>query len=53
MIRAIYFSLCFAISFLGLVVAIHIHLWLGLSMFSIGIVKFWLQLPTIREVENE
>ena len=42
MIRALYFGLCFAIAFLGLVIAIHIHFWIGVSIFTLFIVKFFL-----------
>lgn len=45
MIRAIYFALCFACSFLGLIIAIHIDTTIGLSMFALFIVKFLLMLP--------
>jgi hypothetical protein len=48
MIRAIYFALCFACSFLGLIIAIHIDTTIGLSMFALFIVKFLLMLPQHR-----
>ena len=46
MIKAIYFSLCFAIMFLGLIIALHIHIWIGLSIMILFGIKFMLQLPT-------
>ena len=42
MIRALYFGLCFAISFLGLIIAIHVDLWIGIAIFILFIVKFFL-----------
>ncbi len=46
MIKSFIFALNFAMAFLGLVIAIHINMALGLTMFIFFIVKFWLQLPT-------
>ena len=45
MLKAFIFSLHFAMAFMGLVIAIHINMVLGLTMFIFFIVKFWLQLP--------
>ena len=42
MVRAIYFGLCFAIAFLGLVIAIHIHFWIGISISILFLIKFLL-----------
>ena len=42
MIRALYFGLCFATSFLGLIIAIHVDLWIGLAIFLLFIVKFFI-----------
>ena len=42
MIRALYFGLCFAIAFLGVVIAIHINFWIGVSIFTLFIIKFLL-----------
>ena len=42
MIRALYFGLCFAIAFLGLVIAIHVDFWIGVSISILFIVKFFL-----------
>jgi len=46
MIKALYFGICFATAFLGLIIAIHINLWLGLSITTLFLVKFMLQLPS-------
>jgi len=48
MIQAIYFALCFATMFLGLIIAIHIHTWIGLSIMILFGIKFMLQLPTYK-----
>ena len=50
MIKALYFGLCFATAFLGLIIAIHINFWLGISIMTIFIVKFMLQLPNNQEL---
>ena len=42
MIKKLYFGLCFAASFLGLVIAIHVNLWIGLAIFLLFIVKFFI-----------
>tara|TARA_R100001440_G_C2484526_1_gene113953 strand:+ start:139 stop:300 length:162 start_codon:yes stop_codon:yes gene_type:complete len=39
MIRSIYFSLCFGLAFLGLVIAIYLDEAIGLSMFALFIIK--------------
>jgi len=49
MIRAIYFAICFACCFLGLIIAIHIDTTIGLSIFGLFIVKFFLMLPQYQE----
>jgi hypothetical protein len=46
MIRAIYFSLNFVMIFLGVVLAIHFDLWIGLSLIALFTFKFFLQLPS-------
>ena len=46
MIQAIYFALCFGMMFLGLIIAIHIHTWIGFSIMILFGIKFMLQLPT-------
>ena len=47
--KAIYFALCFAMAFLGLIIAIHLNAILGLSMFVLFIVKFFLMIPQTME----
>ena len=42
MVRAIYFGLCFAIAFLGIVIAIHLNFWLGISISILFLIKFFL-----------
>jgi len=42
MIRALYFGLCFAIAFLGVIIAIHLHFWLGVSITILFLIKFFL-----------
>ena len=42
MVRALYFGLCFAIAFLGIVIAIHIHFWIGISISILFLIKFFL-----------
>ena len=42
MIRALYFGLCFAIAFLGVIIAIHLNFWLGVSISILFIIKFFL-----------
>jgi len=49
MIRAIYFALCFGIALFGLFVITHINLTIGLSVFALFIVKFFLMLPQTME----
>jgi len=46
---ALYFALHFGAAFLGLVIAIHLNFWLGLSMFCFFIIKFCLMMPTVSE----
>ena len=40
MVRALYFAMCFAIAFLGLVIAIHIDLWIGIIIMAFFLIKF-------------
>jgi len=42
MVRALYFGLCFAIAFLGIVIAIHLNFWLGISISILFLIKFLL-----------
>ena len=44
---ALYFALHFAGAFLGLVIAIHLSFWLGLSMFAFFIIKFMIMMPSV------
>ena len=44
---AFYFALHFAGAFLGLIIAINVSTWLGLSMFAFFLVKFMLMMPDI------
>ena len=44
---AFYFALHFVAAFLGLVIAIHVSTWLGLSMFLFFIIKFVLMMPNV------
>jgi len=46
---AFYFALHFVGAFLGLIIAIHLSTWLGLSMFFFFIVKFILMIPNVSE----
>jgi len=49
MLKAIYLALCYVLAMFGLLVMTQINLWLGLSMFVLFVVKFWLQLPNYEE----
>ena len=42
MIKALYYGLCFITSFLGLVIAIHVDLWIGLAISLLFIIKFFI-----------
>ena len=42
MIKALYYGLCFITAFLGLVIAIHVDLWIGIAIFILFIVKFFI-----------
>ena len=46
---SLYFALHFGAAFLGLIIAIHLHLWLGLGMFAFFIIKFMLMIPNVSE----
>jgi len=48
-LMALYFALHFAGAFLGLVIAIHLSFWLGLSMFAFFIIKFMIMMPDVME----
>ena len=49
LLKALYFALHFAGAFLGLVIAIHLSFWLGLSMFAFFIIKFMIMMPDVME----
>mgnify|MGYP005993435533 CR=1 FL=1 len=42
---AISFALCFALMFLGVIIAIHVETWLGLALVLVAGIKFWSYLP--------
>jgi len=46
---AFYFALHFVGAFLGLIIAIHVSTWLGLSMFFFFIIKFLVMMPNVSE----
>ena len=49
MIRSLYFGLCFAIAFLGIIIAIHVDLWIGLGILILFIIKFFIMLENKEE----
>jgi len=49
MIKAIYFALHFAMIFLGVIIAIHVETWIGLSIMGLFTVKFLLMFPDLNE----
>jgi len=49
MLYAIYFALHFAMIMLGLVIAIHFDMWIGLALAITFGVKFFFMLPNNRE----
>ena len=49
MLYAIYFALHFAMIFLGIIIAIHIHMWIGLSIMGLFTVKFLLMFPDLNK----
>ena len=48
--KALYFALHVVGAFLGLVIAIHLSTWLGLSMFFFFIIKFCLMMPDVSRI---
>ncbi len=52
MIRAIYFALHFAVVFLGVVIAIHFDMTIGLVLAGTFAVKFFFMLPSTDENER-
>ena len=49
MLYAIYFALHFAMIFLGVIITIHIHMWIGLAIMGLFTVKFLLMFPDLNE----
>jgi hypothetical protein len=49
MLKAIYFALHFAMIFLGVIIAIHVETWIGLSIMGLFTVKFLLMFPDLNE----
>ena len=49
MLKAIYFALHFAMIFLGVIITIHIDMWIGLVIFGSFTIKFMLMLPDLNE----
>ena len=49
MLKAIYFALHFAMIFLGVIIAIHVEAWIGLSIMGLFTVKFLLMFPDLNE----
>ena len=49
MLKAIYFALHFAMIFLGVIIAIHVSTWMGLSIMGLFTVKFLLMFPDLNE----
>jgi hypothetical protein len=47
-LSAICFALCFVLMFLGIIIAIHIETWLGLTLVVMSGLKFWHYLPAIK-----
>ena len=45
-LQAIYFAVCFMLIVLGLIIAIHMNFWLGMSIMILFTIKFMLQLPS-------
>jgi hypothetical protein len=52
MIRAIYFALHFAMVFLGVVIAIHFDMTIGLILAGTFAVKFFFMMPSTDENER-
>ncbi len=52
MLRAIYFSLHFVMIFLGVVLAIHFDMTIGLLIAGTFAVKWWFMLPSVDQNER-
>ena len=48
-LMAISFALCFALMFLGIIIAIYMETWLGLLLTAVAGLKFWHYLPQFSE----
>jgi Zn-dependent membrane protease YugP len=48
-LAAISFALCFALMFLGIIIAIYLETWLGLLLTATAALKFWHYLPQFNE----
>ena len=46
---ALYFALHFGGAFLGIVIALHLSFWLGISMSAFFIIKFCLMIPSVEK----
>ena len=47
MLKAIYFALHYAMMFLGIIIAIHVDMWIGLLIAITFGVKFFFMLPSV------
>ena len=52
MLKAFYFALHFAVMFLGLIIAIHIDMWIGILIAITFGVKFFFMLPSVDQNER-
>ena len=52
MLKAIYFALHFVMIFLGVIIAIHIDMWIGILIAITFGVKFFFMLPSVDQNER-
>ena len=52
MLKAIYFSLHFAMIMLGVILAIHFDFWLGVILATTFVIKFFFMLPSVDQNER-
>ena len=52
MLKAFYFALHFAMIFLGVIIAIHVEMWIGLAITIIFAIKFLLMSPSVDQNER-
>jgi len=52
MLKAFYFALHFAIIFLGILIAIHHDMTLGILITASGVFMFWAMLPSVDQNER-